>query len=280
MKNSKIATGQTDVVTNNPKNESEYLMKFYGYLMLISRCDAAYLKHHQEPYSGPLCTAGSQSSYYSRKFSKIKNKPDWLITLTFDTSSWPEVNERMLERAYDRFQLYLTSFMLKFPAAWICWGVDFNSSASTLSFRLVGSLCEKRSNAQKNWLKNEWLEVAGGEEVSAFEATLKDVSIQGCLFSPGLKAMEKSFSKMFPGRKMYGVEGEKNMKSAPTTKAVKISAHMKGMIEQYIWERGRISLNLGAKWLPYHSKKEFYQLTFLPKEIVDGIKALTKPYRI
>lgn len=280
MKNPKISTDQTDVVTNNPKNESEYLMKFYGYLMIISRCDAAYLKHHQEPYSGPLCTAGSQSSCYSRKFSMIKNKPDWLITLTFDTSFWPAVNELTLETAYDRFQLYLSSLMLEFPNAWICWGVDLDISVSTLSFRMVGSLGEKRCKAQKSWLEHEWLKVAGGEEVSAFAVDLKDVSIKGCLFSPDLRAMEKSFPKMFPGRKMYGIKGEKNIKFAKATTAVKISARMKGRIEQYIWERGRISLKLNAKWLHKHSKKEFYQLTFLTKEIVDGIKALTKHFSI
>ena len=274
--NKKLNLAETIIRTNN--YTPEYTMKFCGLLILLYRSDPQYLAHHFAPYQGSLFN-GKQYSRFAKKFATITNKPDWFITLNFDTSVWKKIDEDTCERAYDVFQAYTDIVMTNFPGAWFAWGAELAFRNSGLHFHMFGSFGQELSRDQKRVLKQTWLDMTGSINRTAFKAVKADSSVRGYLFSPEKKARKEQFRKMFPGRHMFGIVGKRNITFGKLSKEYPISHEMKLMIEQLIRNMEYYRKGIDTKRFDKYVKKEFYHFSFYPQEVVDAIKKLINQHR-
>lgn len=280
MKNNKnLDAHLTGAVFSNDRQEKEYSLKRCERLILVWRSDAAYLRHHKEPYRDPLFSE-IQSSAYEKQFATIKNRQDWLITLGLDSRALSTPNEDACDEAYNCFQLYMDVVQMKFPSAWFGWGVDLDPTASKLFFHMFGSFGKYPSNDQKSFLKKQWLELTGSTgDKDAFRVKRSQNSIEEHLFSQEKSARRKRFSKMFPGRLMFGIAGKQNVEFAKASKALPISADTKLRIEQHIRDKVYTRNGLDSESFDHHVKGEFYHFSFFPKEVVDEVIALARHYK-
>ena len=274
--NKKLNLAEAIIRTNN--YIAEYTIKFCGLLILLYRSDPQYLAHHFAPYQGSLFN-GKQDSRFAKKFATITNKPDWFITLNFDTSVWKKIDEDTCERAYDIFQAYTDIVMTNFPGAWFAWGAELAFRNSGLHFHMFGSFGQELSRDQKRVLKQTWLDMTDSINRTAFKTVKADSSVRGYLFSPEKKARKKQFRKMFPGRHMFGIVGKKNITFAKISKEYPISHEMKLMIEQLIRVMEYHRKGLDTAGYDNYVKREFYHFSFYPKEVVDAVKKLMKQHK-
>ena len=271
--NKKLSLSETIIRANN--YIAEYTIRFCGLLILLYRSDPQYLAHHFLPYQGPLFN-GKQCSRFAKKFATITNKPDWFITLSFDTSVREKIDEDTCERAYDVFKAYGDLITTNFPAAWFGWGVELAFRDTGLHVHMYGSFGQELSRDQKRFLKRTWLEMTGSTNKSAFKAVSAENSVRGYLFSPEKKARKEQFRKMFPGRHMFGIVGKRNIIFAKLSKPYPISPAMKQTIERLILDRVYLRNDLDPTPFLKYVGREFYHFSFYPQEVVDEIKKLIK----
>lgn len=200
MKNNKnLDTHLTGAIFSNDRQEKEYSLKRCERLILVWRSDAAYLRHHKEPYRDPLFSE-SQSSAYEKQFATIKSQPDWLITLGLDSRALNTPNEDACDVAYNCFQLYMDVVQMKFPSAWFGWGVDLDPTASKLFFHMFGSFGKYPSNDQKSFLKKQWLELTGSTgDKDAFRVKRAQNSIEETYFRRKKEFVASGSARCFPG---------------------------------------------------------------------------------
>ena len=272
-----FAKDLSDFIFTDDQLDPEYSAKFCGRLIMMWRSDPAYLKGRQEPYQGNLFN-GNPTTRYAKIFATIESKPDWFITLNYDTSVWGKLDDFMLDKAYDIFSRYMRFIMRRYPKAWFVWGVELAFKDSGLHFHMVGSFGKELTREEKDALTAKWLKMTGSKNRKVFRAKRAKISVYGYFFSRDKKARKRNFRKKFPGRRLFGIVGQKNITFAAQTKRIRISAVLKTRIEEYIRNEVYISKNLSTKHFDKYVKREVYYFAFYPQKVVDGVKQLIKSY--
>ena len=272
-----FAKDLSDFIFTDDQLDPEYSAKFCGRLILIWRSDPAYLKGRQEPYQGNLFN-GNPTTRHAKKIATIESKPDWFITLNYNTRVWGKLDDPTLDRAYYIFKRYTALITRRYPKAWFVWVAELAFKDSGLHFHLVGSFGTELTREEKDALIAEWRKMTCSKNKGVIRAKRAKISVYGYFFSRDKKAQKRNFRKKFPARRLFGIVGQKNITFAEQTKRINISAMLKTRIEEYIRNEVYISKNLSTKHFDKYVKREVYYFAFSPQKAVDGVKQLIENY--
>lgn len=258
-----------------------YLIRFWGRLIEVARCDAAYLrkKNLPTPFQSQKLN-GSRVNRFAKQCATIGSEPDVFITLTFDASIWQDIDQERYDEAYDCFEKFKNYVLRTFDAAWFVWSMEISTSVKALHYHLVGSFGESLSAKDRNDLPRRWRFLTGTKNKKMFDMRAADASVGGYLFRPDKNKAKRKYAKDFPGRRLFGMLGKKNISPARPPKTFRVDAKTKMEMESTLRKLEYTNAGRDAANFDEYVRRERYSLSFCSKKSVARVRRIVKEHSI